>query len=149
MTEHTTLIIDTNVVLDLWLFEEPGVRALQHRWGSTHHAVGSAPMRQELAHVLARMQALPVNATRWFGRKSVDDVLGAWDQTVRLVPAPTSRPLTWPRCSDPDDQMFIDLALAHGANALLTRDRALLKLARRMQTLGVWVCTPEQWQHGL
>ena len=60
-----------------------------------------------------------------------------------------SRPPGWPRltprCSDPDDQIFIDLAIAQGAQLLLTRDRALLKLARKAQRHGVWVATPERW----
>jgi len=35
-----------------------------------------------------------------------------------------------PVCSDPDDQKFLDLALACGAAFLVTRDRDLLELAR-------------------
>ena len=49
------------------------------------------------------------------------------------------------RCSDPDDQMFIDLAMAHGANGLLTRDRAVLRLALRARSFGVLIATPEVW----
>ena len=36
-----------------------------------------------------------------------------------------------PRCGDPDDQKFLELALAARAGVLLTRDRALLAVARR------------------
>jgi hypothetical protein len=36
-----------------------------------------------------------------------------------------------PKCSDPDDQKFLELALACGATALLTRDEALLSLGRK------------------
>jgi predicted nucleic acid-binding protein len=36
-----------------------------------------------------------------------------------------------PRCSDPDDQKFIELAGASGAQALVSKDRAVLKLRRR------------------
>ncbi len=36
-----------------------------------------------------------------------------------------------PRCSDPDDQKFIELAAAAGAHALVSKDRAVLKLRRR------------------
>ena len=36
-----------------------------------------------------------------------------------------------PRCADPDDQKFLDLALAAGAECVLTRDEALLRLGKR------------------
>jgi len=36
-----------------------------------------------------------------------------------------------PTCSDPDDQKFLEIASQTGATHLLTRDRALNKLARR------------------
>jgi predicted nucleic acid-binding protein len=47
---------------------------------------------------------------------------------VEGVPLPTPRAL--PVCSDPDDQKFLELALACGAGLLVTKDRALLELAR-------------------
>jgi hypothetical protein len=40
--------------------------------------------------------------------------------------------------------MFIDLALQLGG-ALLSRDRAVLKLARRARALGLTIATPEVW----
>ena len=49
------------------------------------------------------------------------------------------------RSTDPHDQMFIDLAVARRAHALLTRDRALLRLASRARRVGVLVATPEAW----
>ena len=39
-------------------------------------------------------------------------------------------------CADPDDQKFIDLAVAHKA-LLLSKDRAVLCLAKRLLTLEV------------
>ncbi len=48
------------------------------------------------------------------------------------------------RCRDPDDQPFIDLAVQHGAQ-LISRDLAVLKLARRARTRGAEILTPQQW----
>ena len=39
-------------------------------------------------------------------------------------------------CKDPDDQKFIDLAVAHTAT-LLSKDRLVLKLGKRLLTTGV------------
>jgi predicted nucleic acid-binding protein len=48
-----------------------------------------------------------------------------------------------PRCTDPDDQKFLELALACGANFLLTRDDALLVLARgKARPLPFRIVTP-------
>jgi len=49
-------------------------------------------------------------------------------------------------CTDADDQKFIDLAIAAGAHTLVTRDKALLKLARKaLARHGLRVCRPEAW----
>ena len=53
------------------------------------------------------------------------------------------------RCTDPDDQKFIDFALRSGASALLTRDRAVLKLARGARGRGLWIETAVAWQQRL
>ncbi len=39
-------------------------------------------------------------------------------------------------CSDPDDQKFLDLAWTSRADFLVTKDKALLGLARRVSKLG-------------
>jgi predicted nucleic acid-binding protein len=59
-----------------------------------------------------------------------------------MVDEPPRGPL---RCKDPDDQVFIDLALHVGARWLFTKDAALLKLARRARQRGVGVTSLQQW----
>jgi predicted nucleic acid-binding protein len=49
------------------------------------------------------------------------------------------------RCTDPDDQMFVDLAHAAGARWLVSRDRAVLRLARRAAAFGIAITAPEGW----
>jgi predicted nucleic acid-binding protein len=46
------------------------------------------------------------------------------------------------RCDDPDDQKFLDLAFASAATALLTRDKALLRLSRAAARAKLWIGTP-------
>ncbi|MEW9625771.1 PIN domain-containing protein [Rhodanobacter geophilus] len=51
-----------------------------------------------------------------------------------------------PRCRDPDDQKFLELARACGAQWLLSRDRELLRLARRTRREhGFDIVTPQAW----
>jgi len=97
--------------------------------------IASDAMREELEHVLARETL----AARW----PVDTgaIHAAWQAHVTPVtPLPHPVPL---HCSDRADQKFIDLALAHGAAWLFTRDRALLKLARRARPHGISIATPQ------
>ncbi len=128
------IVIDTNIVLDLLVFDDPGCMPLaaaldagELRWLAT------AAMRDELARVLD----YPLIARRLaHGGRSPAAVLAAFDrrtQPVHEVPA-RARCV----CSDPDDQIFIDLAVAHGAR-LLSKDRAVLALQKRLAALGVAV----------
>ncbi|HEX6706924.1 MAG TPA: PIN domain-containing protein [Albitalea sp.] len=135
------VVLDTNVVLDWLVFRHPTSVALtaaladgRLRW------LASPAMREELAHVLGRgvgaawspdQAALWATWERW---ACAADPLAAHGAATRL------------RCTDADDQKFIDLALAHGARWLLSRDRAVLKLARRARPLGLEVLTPEAWR---
>jgi predicted nucleic acid-binding protein len=140
MQETSIAVLDTNVVLDWMVFRNPActpfVQAIESgrlRWWAT------AAMRDELAHVLGRGVASdrsPDLPTLW----------ATWDRWACTVEAPTlSGEATRIRCTDPDDQKFVDLALGH-ATWLISRDRAVLKLARRAARLGVQVLTPERWQ---
>ncbi len=138
---HTLdLVIDTNVVLDWLAFRHPVAASLEEELTSGRYRwLCTRAMRDELAHVVARE-----SLRRW--SIDADAVLGIFDARGVDVGAP---PLLGAeerlRCSDPDDQQFIDLAIAHRVHALLTRDRALLRLAARARRFGVMVATPERW----
>ncbi|MFT3859256.1 MAG: PIN domain-containing protein [Aquabacterium sp.] len=63
-------------------------------------------------------------------------------QHAEMVDEPPRGPL---RCKDPDDQVFIDLALHVGAAWLFSKDAALLKLARRARARGIEVTSLQAW----
>jgi predicted nucleic acid-binding protein len=71
----------------------------------------------------------------------------AWTALARLVDIPATLGAgARLHCSDPDDQKFIDLAICAGAHTLVSRDKALLKLARKARERhGLLVRTPQGW----
>ena len=128
---NPTVVLDTNIVLDAFVFDDPATHTLQAallagslRW------VASPAMRDELARVLAYPKLMLRLASR---RRSAAQVLTRFDGLAQRVDAAARASLT---CSDPDDQKFIDLAVAH-QTMLLSRDRAVLCMAKRLLTLGV------------
>ncbi len=125
------LVLDTNIVLDLFVFADAAARPVRSgledgglRWLATH------AMRDELERVLAYAQIVPRLA---FYRLTAVDVLATFDRHSERVEVPGKAPVT---CRDPDDQKFIDLAVAHGA-VLLSKDRAVLALKKRLVALSV------------
>jgi len=121
--EQLRLVLDTNVWLDWLVFADPCMAPIR-----AAHAAGRAtifidePCAAELAEVL----------TRPLGRRPVDPA-AAMAECRRIskfiqnsVPG-----ADLPKCRDPDDQKFLELAAAARADILLTKDAALLELARR------------------
>jgi len=127
------IVLDTNIVLDLLVFDDPAVQPLRAALqGGALQWIATAAMREELARVLTYRQIAPRLA--WY-RLAADEVLAGFDQQVRLL-APATRATAI--CKDPDDQKFIDLAVAHGAR-LLSKDQAVLCMRKRLAALGVQV----------
>jgi len=129
-------VLDTNVVLDWLVFRDPAVQALaaaleegRLRW------LACARMRDELAVVLVRPQL-----ERW--RPDPAQTLSAFDRLAVACAAPPPSLLV---CRDGDDQVFVDLALAHRSRWLLTHDRALLALARQARPHGTTIISPRSW----
>ena len=133
MSVAPVVVLDTNIVLDLWLYQDPAVPPLrdalqqgQVRWLST------PVMREELARVLA----YPHIAARLAARpQEAQAVLDAFDAHVQVqADAPRASYV----CKDVDDQKFVDLAAAHQA-VLLSKDKAVLTLRNRLARVGVTV----------
>lgn len=127
------VVIDTNVVLDLLVFEDPASAPLRDalargrlRWFAT------TAMREELQRVLGYPQIARRLAQRALAPGAV---MAQFDALSHRVPAAARAP--W-RCGDPDDQIFVDLAWAHRAE-LLSRDRLVLRMHKRLAAQGVRV----------
>lgn len=122
----SAVVIDTNVVLDLLVFNDPATASLKDALQSGKAQWLATPaMRDELARVLAYPQIAPRLA---FYRLLPGDVLAAFDAQAQMVDV---APRAQHACSDADDQRFIDLAVAHRA-LLLSKDRAVLSMRKRL-----------------
>ena len=132
-----TIVIDTQVVMDWLIFNDPRVQALAAALtsGALRWLVAPA-MRDEIRHVLGRGVAARYAPDLAFIEAQFDahsEATDAAEPSPRLV------------CRDPDDQKFIDLALARGARWLVSRDKALLTLAKRAKLRGLKILKPEVW----
>jgi predicted nucleic acid-binding protein len=135
-TEPPTVVIDTNVLLDLWVFADARVQALQAAL-ATHalQPLRSRATDDEFIEVLARPQ---------FGLAAARQaaIVDHWQALAREVPRVFAAP--W-HCTDPRDQKFLDLAHTARAVTLLTKDKAVLKVNRRAQRDGLLIQTPAAW----
>jgi len=126
-------VIDTNVLLDFWVFDDP--RAAPLRVAVESGEVGAlrcGPSVDELSDVLGRAVFGVSNERRC-------TILRHWDRIATPVERVHAAPFA---CSDPHDQKFLDLALTARADWLVTKDKALLKLARRARREGLQIVDP-------
>ncbi|MEI7976942.1 MAG: putative toxin-antitoxin system toxin component, PIN family [Betaproteobacteria bacterium] len=124
-------VIDTNIVLDLWLFEDPATIPLRAalQSGAISH-LATASMRDELARVLTYPHLMKRMAK---SKIQAQDILNRFDEHLLAAEPAAKAPCT---CKDPDDQKFIDLAVAH-AVPLLSKDAAILCMKKRLFQSGV------------
>ncbi len=135
------LVLDTNVVLDLFVYEDPATVPLRERLADAQTRWLATPvMREELRRVLDYPQVVRRLASRAL---TAELVLAAFDARVQIVDLAPKAPYT---CKDGDDQQFIDLAVQHTAT-LLSKDKAVLCMRKRLATLGVAVS--RQWPAAL
>ncbi|MGB2815650.1 MAG: putative toxin-antitoxin system toxin component, PIN family [Burkholderiaceae bacterium] len=130
---HPRAVIDTNVLLDFWVFDDPVARPLRAALEDGRvNALRGGDSVDELTQVILR-EAFDLPAEARFG------ALREWDRLAtpvdRVFPAPIA-------CTDPHDQKFLDLAYTARADWLVTKDKALLKLARRARRDGLLIFIP-------
>jgi len=76
-----------------------------------------------------------------------------FDALIACLPPDRLQPrseIRLPICRDPDDQKFLELARDAKAHALITKDKALLKLARKTARVGLFgIIRPEDAVAGM
>ena len=139
------LVLDTNVVIDWLVFDDPFMNPLRHgvrdaRVTVLTHAYAIA----ELERVLAYPQ-LKLSSARQ------QEIFAGYQQqtTIAKMPddfSPTQLMLPggFPRCRDRDDEPFLALAFHARAAALVSRDNAVFGLKTRAEKFGVTILNVQQ-----
>lgn len=117
------LVLDTNVVMDLLHFRDATAQAIAEAI-----AAGSACCLADEATLeeLARVVGYPE-----FGLDAATRTALLNRYRAMVAVAPLADPPHLPRCKDPDDQKFLELAARTGADLLVSKDKALLHLKGR------------------
>jgi putative PIN family toxin of toxin-antitoxin system len=138
----TRIVLDTNVCLDLFVFRDP-------RWTHLHAALKDGSV-EAITREDCRMEWSIVLR---YPHLKLDDaariqVAAEFDALIRCtgMPAVNDAALKLPICKDKDDQKFLELSRDINADVLITKDKALLKLARKTRRDGLFaIMTPEAW----
>jgi putative PIN family toxin of toxin-antitoxin system len=134
------LVLDTNVVLDWLVFEDAGVEALRRgienrRIALVTYELALAELRRVLTY--PQLQLEPAEQAAVFETYRATASLAAVPQGYS--PEQLMLPSGFPRCRDPDDDHFLALTHHAGADALVSKDKAVLKLRKRARKFGVTI----------
>jgi uncharacterized protein len=129
------LVLDTNVVIDWLVFDDPYMAAfreavLRHQVTVLTHSHALEELQRVLAY-----RALKLDVSR----QSL--ILRQYREQTVVFPegeaaAQADVPKGFPRCRDPDDAPFLTLAWRSRADALVSRDNEVLALKRRATKFG-------------
>jgi putative PIN family toxin of toxin-antitoxin system len=123
------LVLDTHVWLDWLVFDDPSIVRIRNAVGTGRvEAYIDAVCEEELVRVMARGFA-----KRMLDAPAQAEALATCRRLAKRIDsaAPSDARAGLPRCGDPDDQKFLEAALAANAQFLITKDRKLLDLARK------------------
>ena len=137
-------MLDTNAVLDWLVFADPYLEGLTAALQAGEaEVVGHQLLLEELQRVLA-YPLLKLDVVRQA------QVLADYQAGLTQAEIPAGfgsdhymLPEGFPRCRDPDDQVFLALAY-HAQAVLISRDKEVLKLAKRVRCFGLQIISPQQ-----
>ena len=132
------LVLDTNTVMALWVFEDPRLAPLRTLVDAgVAVLLASTATLEELRRVLAYRQ-FGITAERQAA------ILAAYAERTTLHDRSADDAPPLPACRDGDDQKFLTLARDGAATHLVSRDKLLLKLNRHRLIRPLFaILTPE------
>jgi putative PIN family toxin of toxin-antitoxin system len=125
--QNLRVVLDSNVWIDILVFDDPATRPIRAALEARALvALIDARCLAELAYVLDYPQFVRIG----IDKAAALETLARLSRLVAPEASVDERPL--PKCRDRDDQKFLELAHASNADWLVSKDRAVLKLARRV-----------------
>lgn len=119
-----TVVFDTNVLLDLFVFND--FRVLHLKQALTEKridALASPKTLEEFADVIAR----PLFC---LDTSNQENIYEQWRSLSRILNDSELIKAPW-QCQDPDDQVFLDIAYTVKPCVLMSKDNEVLRLANR------------------
>lgn len=133
-----TVILDTNILLDILVFDDQRAHPLRAALSNQElDALVTEDTLDELIDVISRPQFS-------LDKKEQAEILLQWQSWSRLVKQSDLRAAPW-KCKDRDDQVFINLAFSFKPSTLISKDKLVLKLAKRAIKEEV-IITPDHLQ---
>jgi putative PIN family toxin of toxin-antitoxin system len=132
-----SVVFDTNVLLDLFVFND--FRALHLKQALLEQkidALASPKTLEEFADVISRPLFSLDTAEQ-------EKILLQWKSLARMINDQSLLPSPW-RCQDLDDQVFLDLAFTAKPCILISKDNEVLKFAARAVTEHVLISADYQ-----
>ena len=127
-----TVIFDTNVLLDLFVFNDFRVLHIKQALIEKQlDALASRQTLEEFSDVISR----PLFSLE---QSAQEKLVQEWQSLARIIEDQNISAAPW-QCRDMDDQIFLDLAFTSKPSILLSKDNEVLKLASRAAIEGVQI----------
>ena len=124
------LVLDTNVILDLLVFQDPAAEVIQTVLDAKLvDAVRTEASMLELMDVIQRPNFK-------LSKEQQQIILKQWESSSRLLENSAIEPAPF-MCRDPDDQVFINMAYSIRPALVLSKDLRVLELGTIAQRHGV------------
>lgn len=128
------VVCDTNLILDWFYWKNPQETPLLYQLKDSQLVcVRCEQTLLELADVIRRPQFSLTLSQQ-------EKILQQWGELSRPVSITRNSPIL---CRDPNDQKFLDLAFSAKARFLLTKDKDLLRCARKTKAMHLAIGRPE------
>jgi uncharacterized protein len=146
MSDRPRFILDTNVVIDWLVFNDPYMAPLRNQAASgaitiLTHELAIAELARVLGYPELKLsEERRCETLRWYEAQTRKEGMPEGFATAQW-----QLPTNFPSCRDRDDDLFLALAHHTRATALVTRDKALLKMRKRMRKLGMTILDVQQF----